>query len=63
MVKIDKEYVFDGTDGQASLLDLFNAASKLIIYTSCSNPGRRRPLESGEPCDEGCRVVRSSWTT
>ena len=31
-VKIEKEYVFDGPDGPASLADLFDGRSQLIIY-------------------------------
>ena len=31
MVKIDKEYVFDGPDGKASLLDLFDGRRQLIV--------------------------------
>ena len=32
MVKIEKDYVFDGPKGQASLLDLFEGRRQLIIY-------------------------------
>lgn len=32
MVKIEKDYVFEGPDGQASLLDLFEGRYQLIIY-------------------------------
>ena len=31
MVKIDKEYVFEGPDGKASLLDLFDGRRQLIV--------------------------------
>lgn len=31
MVEIDKEYVFEGPDGKASLLDLFDGRSQLIV--------------------------------
>ena len=31
MVEIDKEYVFDGPDGKASLLDLFEGRRQLIV--------------------------------
>ena len=31
MVKIDKDYVFDGPDGKASLLDLFDGRRQLIV--------------------------------
>jgi len=32
MVKIDKEYVFDGPDGKKALADLFDGRSQLIVY-------------------------------
>src|SRR5438552_17062312 len=32
MVKIVKEYVFDGPDGKETLADLFNERSQLIVY-------------------------------
>jgi predicted dithiol-disulfide oxidoreductase (DUF899 family) len=32
MVRIDKDYVFDGPDGKASLLDLFDARRQLLLY-------------------------------
>jgi predicted dithiol-disulfide oxidoreductase (DUF899 family) len=32
MVRIEKDYVFDGPDGKASLLDLFEGRHQLIIY-------------------------------
>ena len=32
MVEIDKEYVFDGRNGKATLLDLFEGRSQLLIY-------------------------------
>ena len=31
MVKIEKEYVFEGPDGKASLLDLFDGRRQLIV--------------------------------
>ena len=31
MVKIDKEYVFDGPNGKESLADLFDGRSQLIV--------------------------------
>jgi predicted dithiol-disulfide oxidoreductase (DUF899 family) len=39
MVKIDKEYVFDGPDGKASLLDLFDGNRQLIVYHFMMHPG------------------------
>ena len=32
MVKIDKNYVFDGPDGKETLADLFDRRSQLIVY-------------------------------
>jgi predicted dithiol-disulfide oxidoreductase (DUF899 family) len=32
IVRIDKDYVFDGTDGTASLLDLFEGRRQLLLY-------------------------------
>ncbi len=38
MVKIDKEYTFEGPDGQVSLLDLFDGRRQLIIYHFMFDP-------------------------
>lgn len=32
MVEIDKEYLFDGSDGKATLFDLFDGDAQLIVY-------------------------------
>ena len=39
MVRIDKDYVFDGPDGKASLLDLFDGRRQLIFYHFMFAPG------------------------
>lgn len=44
MVKIEKEYVFQGPDGKMSLLDLFNGRRQLIVYHFMFDPS----------WDEGC---------
>jgi predicted dithiol-disulfide oxidoreductase (DUF899 family) len=44
MVEIDKEYIFRGPDGQASLLDLFGGRGQLLIYHFMFDPD----------LDEGC---------
>ena len=44
MVRIDKEYVFDGSDGKARLLDLFCGRRQLIVYHFMFGPD----------WDEGC---------
>jgi predicted dithiol-disulfide oxidoreductase (DUF899 family) len=54
MVKIDKEYVFEGPDDNASLLDLFDGHRQLIVYHFIFDPSARPPGKSGEPWDEGC---------
>jgi predicted dithiol-disulfide oxidoreductase (DUF899 family) len=38
MVKIDKEYVFDGPKGKASLQDLFEGRRQLIVYHFMFDP-------------------------
>lgn len=44
MVKIDKDYVFEGPSGKARLLDLFNGRRQLIVYHFMFDP----------EWDEGC---------
>lgn len=44
MVKLDKEYTFDGPDGLRSLLDLFDGRRQLIVYHFMFDP----------EWDEGC---------
>lgn len=39
MVKVDKDYVFDGPDGRVSLLDLFAGRRQLILYHFMFAPG------------------------
>jgi predicted dithiol-disulfide oxidoreductase (DUF899 family) len=49
-VRIEKEYVFEGPDGEASLLDLFDGRRQLILYHFMFGPNQ----EVG--CD-GCSMV------
>ncbi|MGH8728982.1 MAG: DUF899 domain-containing protein [Burkholderiales bacterium] len=44
MVKIEKDYVFEGQDGKVRLLDLFEGRRQLIVYHFMFDPG----------WDEGC---------
>jgi predicted dithiol-disulfide oxidoreductase (DUF899 family) len=44
-VRIEKEYVFDGPDGKATLADLFDGRSQLIVYHFMFGPG----------WEEGCK--------
>lgn len=50
MVKIEKDYVFEGPDGKASLLDLFEGRQQLIVYHFMFDP----------EWDEGCPSC-SAW--
>ena len=38
-VKVEKEYLFDGPNGQETLLELFEGRSQLIIYHFMYGPG------------------------
>ncbi len=51
MVEIDEEYVFDGPDGEVSLLDLFDGRRQLIVYHFMFDPD----------WEEGCPSC-SAWT-
>src|SRR5687767_10329516 len=50
MVKIEKDYEFDGPDGKVSLLDLFEERSQLLLYHFMYGPS------SDHGCD-GCSMV------
>jgi len=52
MVRIEKEYAFEGPEGKANLLDLFDGRRQLIVYHFMFDPN----------WDEGCRPVLS-WST
>ena len=49
-VLIDKEYILEGPDGEASLLDLFDGRRQLLLYHFMFGPNQ----EAG--CD-GCSMV------
>ncbi len=49
MVRIEKDYVFEGSDGKASLIDLFDGRRQLILYHFMFGPNQ----EAG--CD-GCSM-------
>jgi predicted dithiol-disulfide oxidoreductase (DUF899 family) len=54
MVKIEKDYLFEGPDGPATLLDLFEGRSQLIVGHFMFNPG----WEDGCPsCTAGADEV------
>jgi predicted dithiol-disulfide oxidoreductase (DUF899 family) len=50
MVRIEKEYVFDGQKGKETLADLFDGRSQLIVYHFMLGPGWK------EGCD-GCSFL------
>jgi predicted dithiol-disulfide oxidoreductase (DUF899 family) len=54
MMAVEKEYAFEGPDGPASLLDLFEGRSQLIVYRFFFEPGVGRWPESGCP---GCSFL------
>src|SRR5262245_9319808 len=45
MVKVEKEYIFDGPNGRATLRDLFERRRQLIVYHFMFDPS----------WDEGCK--------
>ena len=54
MVEIDKAYVFEGPEGEATLLDLFEGRRQLILYHFMFAPGVEGWPSAG--CD-GCSMV------
>ncbi len=56
MVRIDKQYVFEGPlpRGRVTLLDLFEGRRQLIIYHFMFDADDPPPGKSGAPWDEGC---------
>ncbi|MDQ3571740.1 MAG: DUF899 domain-containing protein [Actinomycetota bacterium] len=51
---IEKDYAFEGPDGQANLLDLFGGRRQLIVYRFFYEPGVENFPEAGCP---GCSFV------
>jgi predicted dithiol-disulfide oxidoreductase (DUF899 family) len=58
-VKVEKDYVFDGPEGQESLADLFDGRSQLMVYHFMFGPG----WEQGCPsCSFLCdHIDGASW--
>jgi predicted dithiol-disulfide oxidoreductase (DUF899 family) len=44
---VEKSYAFEGPDGKASLLDLFEGRRQLIVYRFFYDPGMKRYPEAG----------------
>jgi predicted dithiol-disulfide oxidoreductase (DUF899 family) len=53
MVEVDKPYAFDGPDGPARLLDLFEGRHQLIVYHFMWNNSAAR-ARGDQSADEGC---------
>jgi predicted dithiol-disulfide oxidoreductase (DUF899 family) len=53
MVKVEKQYTFDGTGGPVSLLDLFEGRPQLLLYHFMFAPGVHGWPEAGCP---GCSM-------
>jgi predicted dithiol-disulfide oxidoreductase (DUF899 family) len=53
MARMERDYVFEGPDGEASLLDLFEGRRQLIVYHFMFEPGAPGWPEAG--CD-GCSM-------
>lgn len=53
MVKIDKDYAFEGPDGRVRLLDVFEGRRQLIVYSFMFDPDDPPPGK-GAPWSEGC---------
>src|SRR6266571_3067768 len=54
MVRIDKAYVFEGPDGKAGLLDLFEGRRQLVLYHFMFAPGVEGWPDAGCP---GCSMM------
>ncbi|MBX3455058.1 DUF899 domain-containing protein [Ferrovibrio sp.] len=54
MVRVDKDYVFEGPEGRFSLIDLFAGRRQLIVYHFMFDADGPPPGKSGAPWEEGC---------
>jgi predicted dithiol-disulfide oxidoreductase (DUF899 family) len=59
MVRIEKEYVFEGPEGEVRLLDMFDGRSQLFLYHFMFAPGVSGWPSAG--CD-GCSMVVDNLT-
>ncbi|SDL99676.1 Predicted dithiol-disulfide oxidoreductase, DUF899 family [Nonomuraea jiangxiensis] len=53
MVRLEEDYVFEGPDGKARLVDLFEGRNQLIVYHFMWNNSAARARGTQAP-DEGC---------
>ena len=54
MIRIDKNYRFEGPRGWATLLELFESRRQLIVYHFMFDPNDPPPGKSGHPWEDGC---------
>jgi predicted dithiol-disulfide oxidoreductase (DUF899 family) len=54
MVRIDRDYLFEGPDGKVKLFDLFEGRRQLIVYHFMLDADDPPPGQSGAPWEEGC---------
>ena len=59
-MKIEKEYVFDGPNGQVTLSDLFDGRSQLFIKHFMMGPGQ---VGQCVGCSSRSTTSRASWRT
>src|SRR5579859_6649213 len=57
MMRIEKDYVFEGPDGQVRLLDLFDGRPQLLLYHFMFAPGAHGWPTAGCP---GCSMFMDS---
>jgi predicted dithiol-disulfide oxidoreductase (DUF899 family) len=55
MVRVEKEYRFEGPDGEAALLDLFHGRRQLIVYRFFLDPGMQIAAYPEDGCP-GCTM-------
>lgn len=54
MVRIDKDYAFEGAEGKVRLFDLFEGRRQLIVYHFMFDADAPPKGKSGAPWEEGC---------
>lgn len=54
LVRIDRDYVFEGPSGPVRFIDLFDGRRQLIVYHFMFDADPPPPGKTGAPWDEGC---------
>jgi hypothetical protein len=60
-VRLDKQYRFDTDEGSASLADLFQGRSQLLVYLSCLGPTTRRAVRPARQSPTASTAPLSTW--